>query len=101
MCWPVVAARLLLREPLDAGSVWPSRPAPLHNANFVIERCRTTVAGFHRRGRKVWRSEQLLLSDIEFEWIRQFYVQGLGHKKILWQVSRDTDQILCGECFLT
>lgn len=72
-----------------------------HNANFVIERCRTTVAGFHRRGRKVWRSEQLLLSDIEFEWIRQFYVQGLGHKKILWQVSRDTDQILCGECFLT
>ena len=55
-----------------------------HNVIFVIERCRTTCAGFHKRGPKVWRSEQLLLTDTESEWIRQFYIQGSGHKANLW-----------------
>ena len=55
-----------------------------HNVSFVIERCRTTCAGFHKKGPKVWRSEQLLLTDTESEWIRQFYIQGSGHKANLW-----------------
>ena len=55
-----------------------------HNVSFVIERCRTTCAGFHKKGPKVWRSEQLLLTDTESEWIRQFYIQGSGHRANLW-----------------
>ena len=58
-----------------------------HNVNFIIERCRVTCSQFHKKGQKIWRSEQMLLTEIESEWIRQFYVQGEGHKKLLWQVS--------------
>lgn len=58
-----------------------------HNINFILERCRTACSQFHRKGPKVWRSEQLLLSDIESDWIRQFYIQGEGHKTNLWKVS--------------
>ena len=58
-----------------------------HNINFMLERCRTACSQFHRKGPKIWRSEQLLLSDIESEWIRQFYIQGQGHKDNLWKVS--------------
>ena len=60
-----------------------------HNVNFVIERCRTTCAAFHKKGPKVWRSEQLLLTDTESEWIRQFYIQGAGHKANLWTYWRE------------
>lgn len=60
-----------------------------HNVDFVIERCRSTCAGFHRKGPKVWRSEQMLLTDTESEWIRQFYVQGYGHKSNLWPYWKD------------
>jgi alpha-ketoglutarate-dependent dioxygenase FTO len=58
-----------------------------HNINFIIERCRVACSQFHKKGPKIWRSEQLLLTEIESEWIRQFYVQGEGHKRLLWQVS--------------
>jgi hypothetical protein len=58
-----------------------------HNVNFMIERCKTTCSHFHRKGAKLWKSEQLLLYDIECDWIRQFYVQGQGHKDNLWKVS--------------
>jgi alpha-ketoglutarate-dependent dioxygenase FTO len=60
-----------------------------HNVSFVIERCRTTCAGFHKKGPKVWRSEQLLLTDTESEWIHQFYIQGSGHKANLWPYWRE------------
>jgi len=56
-----------------------------HNVHFIIDRCKNTVSQFHRKSPKLWRSEQLLLFDIESEWIRQFYIQGSGHKHILWQ----------------
>lgn len=56
-----------------------------HNVNFMIERCKTTCSHFHRKGAKLWKSEQLLLYDIECDWIRQFYVQGQGHKHNLWR----------------
>lgn len=58
-----------------------------HNVNFMIDRCKTTCSHFHRKSAKLWKSEQLLLYDIECDWIRQFYVQGQGHKDNLWKVS--------------
>lgn len=61
-----------------------------HNVNFVLERCRLACSQFHRKGAKIWRSEQVLLFHIESEWIRQFYIQGLGHKDNLWKVCGST-----------
>ena len=60
-----------------------------HNADYIIDRCRSTCASFHKKGPKVWRCEQLLLNDMESEWIRQFYVQGYQHKRILWSYWRE------------
>lgn len=60
-----------------------------HNVNFILERCKNTCAKFHKKGVKIWRSEQLLLNEIESEWIRQFYVQGLALRKYLWKYWED------------
>lgn len=57
-----------------------------HNVNFVLERCRSVCSQFHKKGAKIWKSEQTLLLYIESEWIRQFYIQGQGHKDNLWKV---------------
>ena len=32
---------------------------------------------------KQWHEEQLALTEVEFEWIRQFYIQGESHA-CLW-----------------
>ena len=58
-----------------------------HHVHFVLNRCRTACSQFHKKGTKIWRSEQLLLTEIESEWIRQFFIQGEGHKRNLWKVS--------------
>lgn len=58
-----------------------------HNVDYVINRCRTTCSNFHKKGSKLWRSEQLLLTELESEWLRQFYIQGSQHHDILWSVS--------------
>ena len=58
-----------------------------HTVQFIIGRCAAACANFHRKGPKLWRSEQLLLLEIEFEWLRQFYIQGEEHKTLLWKVS--------------
>ncbi len=57
-----------------------------HNVLFILNRCKTVCAQFHKKGLKIWRSEQLLLTEIESEWIRQFFIQGEGHKTKLWKV---------------
>ena len=57
-----------------------------HNVNFVLERCRSVCSQFHKKGAKIWKTEQTLLFHIESEWIRQFYIQGQGHKDNLWKV---------------
>jgi hypothetical protein len=56
-----------------------------HNVQYVLDRCRTTVANFHKKGSKTWRSEQLLLTDVESEWLRQFYIQGTKNRSLLWE----------------
>jgi alpha-ketoglutarate-dependent dioxygenase FTO len=57
-----------------------------HNVRHILDRCQNSVAQFHKKGAKLWRSEQMLLEEIESEWIRQFYIQGEGHKRNLWAV---------------
>ena len=56
-----------------------------HNVNDWINRGKATIRQFHKKGPKIWRSEQLLLTEIESEWIRQFYIQGRGNKDLLWE----------------
>jgi alpha-ketoglutarate-dependent dioxygenase FTO len=58
-----------------------------HNVNCILERCKKVCSMFHKKG-KIWRSEQLLLTELESEWIRQFYIQGQQHYDLLWKVSR-------------
>jgi alpha-ketoglutarate-dependent dioxygenase FTO len=49
------------------------------NVQSMIDRCQLA---FTKRGR--WKADQLLLSELESEWLRQFYVQGADHKELLW-----------------
>ena len=56
-----------------------------HNVQDWIDRGNSAIRQFHKKGPKIWRSEQLLLTEIESEWIRQFYIQGTGNKKMLWE----------------
>jgi alpha-ketoglutarate-dependent dioxygenase FTO len=58
-----------------------------HNVKYVIDRCRAVCSNFHKKGSKLWRSEQLLLTELESEWLRQFYIQGEQHHDLLWPVS--------------
>jgi hypothetical protein len=55
-----------------------------HNVQFWTARGQRAVAQFHKKGYKLYRSEQLLLMELEFEWLRQFHVQGQGHYDLLW-----------------
>ena len=50
----------------------------------MITRCEGICQKFAHHGPKRWRIEQLLLSEIESEWLRQFYIQGQAHKDLLW-----------------
>jgi alpha-ketoglutarate-dependent dioxygenase FTO len=65
-----------------------------HNVQYVLKQCATTGSQFHKKGAKQWRSEQLLLTHIESEWIRQFYVQGKGNRDLLWASWREPIQQL-------
>jgi hypothetical protein len=75
----------------------------------ILARCKTVCDNFHRHGPKRWRSEQLLLKEVESEWLRQFFIQGEEHKRLLWgywktpivqlfryweQLERRTQQVL-------
>jgi len=60
-----------------------------HTVQCIIARCASVVSNFHRKGIKVWRAEQLLLNEIEFEWLRQFYIQGEGNKELLWKYWKE------------
>jgi alpha-ketoglutarate-dependent dioxygenase FTO len=66
-----------------------------HNVSYVIEHCRTCVSNFHKKGTKLWRSEQLLLTEMESEWLRQFYIQGSQNHELLWSVRTNAFSIPC------
>jgi alpha-ketoglutarate-dependent dioxygenase FTO len=55
-----------------------------HNVAFWVARGQRAVTQFHKKGGKLYRSEQLLLSELECEWLRQFYIQGQTHYDLLW-----------------
>lgn len=55
-----------------------------HNVRDIIDRCKTVCDNVHKHGIKRWRSEQLLLTELENEWLRQFFIQGPFHKEIHW-----------------
>ena len=57
-----------------------------HNVEDIVARCQSCIGNFHKKGPKLWRSEQLLLTELESEWIRQFYIQGTQHHRLLWPV---------------
>jgi mRNA N6-methyladenine demethylase len=61
---------------------------PNHNVTDMLDRCKAAIGNFHKKGAKLWRSEQLLLTELETEWLRQFYIQGRGHFEMLWVVRR-------------
>lgn len=59
-----------------------------HTLDNLEERCKTIIQqGAHKRTVKQWRQEQALLSELEFEWLRQWYVQGSAHADLhaWWQ----------------
>lgn len=73
-----------------------------HNVEYQLIRCQTVCSNFHKKGSKLWRSEQLLLTEVESEWIRQFYIQGSQNHELLWPVSHSVDScFLLEKSFLT
>lgn len=62
---------------------------PSHTVAEVLEQCQRVCRSFHKRGVKTWRSEQLLLTHVESEWLRQFYIQGKHHFEKLWKDNWD------------
>ncbi|CAM9521839.1 unnamed protein product, partial [Discosporangium mesarthrocarpum] len=50
-----------------------------HNLEHITRRCQAVIKDAHKRTVKQWRAEQQALSELEFEWIRQFYIQGSAH----------------------
>jgi alpha-ketoglutarate-dependent dioxygenase FTO len=61
-----------------------------HNVSYILERCKTVCSNFHKKGPKIWRSEQLLLTEMESEWLRQYYIQGRKHNELMWSVWGDS-----------
>ncbi|CAB9501471.1 ketoglutarate-dependent dioxygenase FTO [Seminavis robusta] len=55
---------------------------PGHTVQEMIAKCQHTNMQHH--GPKKWRSEQLLLNELENEWLRQFFIQGPEHQQLLW-----------------
>jgi alpha-ketoglutarate-dependent dioxygenase FTO len=62
-----------------------------HNVKDILKRCHKTTSAILLTattgigGPKKWRSEQLLLTELENEWLRQFFIQGSDHKQLLWE----------------
>jgi alpha-ketoglutarate-dependent dioxygenase FTO len=61
-----------------------------HNVSYMLERCKTVCSNFHKKGPKIWRSEQLLLTEMESEWLRQYFIQGRKHNELMWSVWGDS-----------
>jgi mRNA N6-methyladenine demethylase len=50
-----------------------------HTYSYILAKVKTVVDAPRRNNAKHLRSAQLALSEVEFEWIRQFYSQGKNH----------------------
>jgi hypothetical protein len=56
-----------------------------HNVQYWMERGNSLMKSFNKKGLKVWRAENLVSQELEFEWIRQFYIQGQRHFDTLYK----------------
>jgi mRNA N6-methyladenine demethylase len=65
-----------------------------HNVSHILDRARTLCRQFHKKGPKPWRVEQLCLTEVESEWVRQFYTQGQEHHDLLWHAWKEDIQAL-------
>lgn len=56
-----------------------------HTYNSIKQKCSAALQGSSQSAKQI-RTEQLSLSEVEFEWIRQYYVQGSAHheSQIWW-----------------
>ena len=50
-----------------------------HCYSWILAKCKTAADGPRRDSAKQLRAEQHALSEVEFEWLRQFYIQGKAH----------------------
>ena len=56
-----------------------------HTFEYISSRCAALIRDSNKRTLKQFRAEQLCLNEVEFEWIRQFYVQGGDHRSLhIW-----------------
>lgn len=55
-----------------------------HQVAFWIDKCKRTCKTQAFTLKQV-RGEQALLNEIEFDWLRQFYIQGQDHYECLWK----------------
>ena len=53
-----------------------------HSFQWVVQRAKHADGGPRRDGAKQLRSEQSILSEVEFEWLRQYYIQGQRHHEL-------------------
>ena len=67
------------RVALEEGHTYESIRARCLRAIEVDE----SIAGLGEKAASVWQEEQLCLSELEFEWLRQWYIQGSGHASAL------------------
>ena len=67
---------------------------PGHTVMDILDKCKSVVGNFHKKGAKVWRLEYLVLNEVESEWVRQFYIQGEDHYQTLWPVRMQANTTL-------
>ena len=65
----------------------------LKTRNFVLKEM-ICAGGDGVCSREQWHEEQLVFTEVEFEWIRQFYVQGESHARLhKWWMDGPMDEL--------
>jgi hypothetical protein len=54
------------------------------NVESLLSRCASAINNFNKKSLRIFRGEQQLLSEIEGEWLRMFYIQGAAHHLSHW-----------------
>jgi len=55
-----------------------------HTFSYIYNKCKRALAGHtsQKKAAKQWKTEQLALSEVEFEWLRQYWIQGAEHHRL-------------------
>ena len=54
------------------------------NVEAICERMDGAVRNFHKKSASQFRNEIAVYFEIESEWLRQFFIQGEGHRNLKW-----------------